>query len=68
MVASRYERMQGKRKTAGQTAIEYLGILFVVLAIIGAIVVTGIGTEITNKIKDAVACSAGFEGEKCGNG
>ncbi|MFD7915755.1 hypothetical protein ACFV30_34455 [Streptomyces sp. NPDC059752] len=38
----------------GQTAFEYLGIILVVVVIIGAIVGTGIGQEITNKIKTAI--------------
>ncbi|MEU9034340.1 hypothetical protein AB0D45_05425 [Streptomyces sp. NPDC048352] len=38
----------------GQTAFEYLGIILVVVVIIGAIVGSGIGAEITKRIKDAV--------------
>ncbi|MER7825853.1 hypothetical protein ABTX85_25205 [Streptomyces sp. NPDC096097] len=38
----------------GQTAFEYLGIILVVVVIIGAIVGTGIGQEITTKIKKAI--------------
>ncbi|MGW6843143.1 hypothetical protein [Streptomyces sp. NPDC054958] len=38
----------------GQTAFEYLGIILVVVVIIGAIVGTGIGQEITTKIKRAI--------------
>ncbi|MFF3647721.1 hypothetical protein ACFYXV_03595 [Streptomyces sp. NPDC002181] len=38
----------------GQTAFEYLGIILVVVVIIGAIVGTGIGQDITTKIKDQI--------------
>ncbi|WEH39933.1 hypothetical protein [Streptomyces sp. AM 2-1-1] len=46
-----------KRYTAkdrGQTAFEYLGIILVVVAIIGAIVATGIGSAISTKIRNLV--------------
>ncbi|MFE5535255.1 hypothetical protein [Streptomyces sp. NPDC056492] len=44
----------------GQTAFEYLGIILVVVVIIGAIVGTGIGQNITTKIKDQIgAITAG---------
>ncbi|WP_406013462.1 hypothetical protein OG520_14605 [Streptomyces sp. NBC_00984] len=45
----RYENMD-----RGQTAFEYLGIILVVVAIIGAIVATGIGSAISDKIKKLV--------------
>ncbi|GAA2395182.1 hypothetical protein GCM10010420_20760 [Streptomyces glaucosporus] len=38
----------------GQTALEYLGIIMVVVVIIGAIVGTGIGGKITQKINEQV--------------
>ncbi|MFI8105528.1 hypothetical protein [Streptomyces sp. NPDC086023] len=38
----------------GQTAFEYLGIILVVVALILAIVASGIGAEITKKIKEQV--------------
>ncbi|MFJ6936886.1 hypothetical protein [Streptomyces sp. NPDC101132] len=38
----------------GQTAFEYLGIILVVVALILAIVASGIGTAITTKIKEQV--------------
>ncbi|MEU8561181.1 hypothetical protein AB0C45_06790 [Streptomyces cyaneofuscatus] len=41
-------------KDRGQTAFEYLGIILVVVAIIGAIVATGIGTAISERIKGLV--------------
>ncbi|MFF1913363.1 hypothetical protein ACFVYE_17340 [Streptomyces sp. NPDC058239] len=41
-------------KDRGQTAFEYLGIILVVVAIIGAIVATGIGGAISQKIRGLV--------------
>jgi len=38
----------------GQTALEYLGIIMVVVVIIGAIVGTGIGGKITTKINEQI--------------
>lgn len=38
----------------GQTAFEYLGIILVVVVIIAAILGTGVGEEITKKIKEQV--------------
>jgi hypothetical protein len=38
----------------GQTAFEYLGIILVVVVIIGAIVGTGIGEDITTKIGEQI--------------
>ncbi|MFB8101967.1 MULTISPECIES: hypothetical protein [unclassified Streptomyces] len=41
-------------KDRGQTAFEYLGIILVVVAIIGAIVATGIGGAISQRISGLV--------------
>ncbi|MFE9696778.1 MULTISPECIES: Flp family type IVb pilin [unclassified Streptomyces] len=41
-------------KDRGQTAFEYLGIILVVVAIIGAIVATGIGGAISERIDGLV--------------
>ncbi|WP_406421735.1 hypothetical protein [Streptomyces sp. NBC_00842] len=41
-------------KDRGQTAFEYLGIILVVVAIIGAIVATGIGGAISTRIRNLV--------------
>ncbi|MFD8020014.1 hypothetical protein ACFV6G_06255 [Streptomyces lavendulae] len=38
----------------GQTAFEYLGIILVVVVIIGAMIGTGIGQSIVDKIKEQV--------------
>ncbi|WP_406429422.1 Flp family type IVb pilin [Streptomyces sp. NBC_01589] len=48
-IQKRYEA-----KDRGQTAFEYLGIILVVVAIIGAIVATGIGGAISTKITKLV--------------
>jgi hypothetical protein len=42
------------RSDKGQTAFEYLGIILVVVVIIGAIVGTGIGEDITTKIGEQI--------------
>ncbi|WP_405750507.1 hypothetical protein OHA19_15055 [Streptomyces sp. NBC_00012] len=52
-IQKRYENMD-----RGQTAFEYLGIILVVVAIIGAIVATGIGSAISEKIKGLVGTIA----------
>jgi hypothetical protein len=49
----------------GQTAAEYIGIILVVVAIIAAIVQTGIAHTITRKIDEAIG---GVSGPKDGNG
>ncbi|MEV7235656.1 hypothetical protein AB0N06_17195 [Streptomyces sp. NPDC051020] len=48
-IQKRYEA-----KDRGQTAFEYLGIILVVVAIIGAIVATGIGGAISQRIRTLV--------------
>ncbi|MGW1817946.1 polymorphic toxin-type HINT domain-containing protein [Streptomyces sp. NPDC002125] len=50
----------------GQGAIEYLGLVLVVVAIVGALVATGIGAELTEKIS-AQVCRIGGGGG-CGDG
>ncbi|MFF9351408.1 hypothetical protein [Streptomyces sp. NPDC014734] len=42
-------------KDRGQTAFEYLGIILVVVAIIGAIMATGIGGKISERIEGLVS-------------
>ncbi|MBD2829250.1 hypothetical protein [Streptomyces californicus] len=51
-VSAIQKRYAGKDR--GQTAFEYLGIILVVVAIIGAIVATGIGGAISERIKGLV--------------
>ncbi|MFD4758654.1 hypothetical protein ACFWOJ_07120 [Streptomyces sp. NPDC058439] len=48
-IQQRYEA-----KDRGQTAFEYLGIILVVVAIIGAIMATGIGGNISERIDGLV--------------
>ena len=48
-IQKRYEA-----KDRGQTAFEYLGIILVVVAIIGAIMATGIGGAISSRISGLV--------------
>uniref|UniRef100_A0AAU2VQE6 Flp family type IVb pilin n=1 Tax=Streptomyces sp. NBC_00008 TaxID=2903610 RepID=A0AAU2VQE6_9ACTN len=50
-------RIQKRYETAdrGQTAFEYLGIILVVVAIIGGMVASGIGSAITTRITKLVA-------------
>ncbi|WP_069814747.1 Flp family type IVb pilin [Streptomyces sp. TP-A0874] len=49
------ERMFGRERSKGQTAVEYIGMIVVVVAIMGAIAgFTDIGDTIKNKIKSAV--------------
>ncbi|MEC4016561.1 hypothetical protein [Streptomyces sp. H27-D2] len=49
------ERMTGREKSRGQTAVEYLGIIAVVALIIGALLGSDIGTTILNKLKAQIA-------------
>ncbi|PGH48471.1 hypothetical protein [Streptomyces sp. Ru87] len=51
--ASRTTRASGERDS-GQTALEYLGIILVVVLIIGAIAGSGIGSAILNRIMEAI--------------
>lgn len=50
----------------GQTAVEYLGLVLVVVALVGGLVATGIGAELTAKI-GAQVCRLGG-GADCGGG
>ncbi|MFF5894969.1 polymorphic toxin-type HINT domain-containing protein [Streptomyces argenteolus] len=63
-------RLLGLRRSRGgergQGAVEYLGLVLVVAAIVGALVATGIGAELTEKIS-AQVCRIGGGGG-CGDG
>ncbi|MFC8230529.1 polymorphic toxin-type HINT domain-containing protein [Streptomyces sp. NPDC057287] len=60
-------RLLGMRRgQRGQGAIEYVGLVMVVVAIVGALVATGIGAELTEKI-GAQVCRIGGGGD-CGGG
>ncbi|MFJ8308506.1 MULTISPECIES: hypothetical protein [unclassified Streptomyces] len=52
--AGRDGAVRDRDRDRGQTSFEYLGIILVVVAIIGGIMATGIGTSITNKIKEQI--------------
>ncbi|MCX4788208.1 alpha/beta hydrolase family protein [Streptomyces sp. NBC_01221] len=47
-------RMTKWRRDAGQTAMEYLGMVLVVVALIGGLVATGIGGQLTGEIRNAI--------------
>ncbi|GGU36207.1 hypothetical protein GCM10010289_66570 [Streptomyces violascens] len=53
-VRRRYASANADGRDRGQTSFEYLGIILVVVAIIGGIMATGIGSEITTKIKEQI--------------
>ncbi|WP_328968777.1 hypothetical protein [Streptomyces sp. NBC_00239] len=53
-VSAIQRRYAASSKDRGQTAFEYLGIILVVVAIIGAIVATGIGGAISSRISGLV--------------
>ncbi|WP_181011462.1 Hint domain-containing protein [Streptomyces sp. SM10] len=60
-------RMAGLRRgQRGQGAIEYVGLVMVVAAIIGALVATGIGAELSEKLGQQVCRISG--GGDCGGG
>ncbi|MFJ6431341.1 polymorphic toxin-type HINT domain-containing protein [Streptomyces sp. NPDC091416] len=54
-----------RRRDRGQGALEYLGLTLVVAAVIGALVATGIGADLTEKIGVQVCRIGG--GGNCGN-
>jgi hypothetical protein len=62
-----HARLLGLRKSgqSGQTTLEYLGLVLVVVAIIGALVGSGIGAELTERIS-AQVCRIGGGGN-CGD-
>lgn len=47
-------RMIKWRRDGGQTAMEYLGMVLVVVALIGGLVATGIGAQLTGEIRSAI--------------
>ncbi|WP_351226122.1 polymorphic toxin-type HINT domain-containing protein [Streptomyces sp. NPDC002133] len=54
-------RRRRRGRDRGQGALEYLGLVLVVVAIVGALVGTGIGAELTQKIAAQVSCIGGGE-------
>ncbi|WP_405389508.1 alpha/beta hydrolase family protein [Streptomyces sp. NBC_01102] len=67
-------RLIKSRRDAGQTAMEYLGMILVVVALIGGLVATGIGGQLTGEIRNAIcrltgsACPAPDVDVVAGNG
>ncbi|MFF1836060.1 Tox-REase-5 domain-containing protein [Streptomyces sp. NPDC058231] len=68
-------RMIKWRRDGGQTAMEYLGLILVVVALVGALVATGIGAQLTGEMRSAIcqltgsACPAPGGGDVvAGNG
>ncbi|MFF3400548.1 Hint domain-containing protein [Streptomyces sp. NPDC002659] len=60
-------RLLGLRKTqSGQSAIEYVGLVAVVAAIVGALLATGVGPTIAQELSTQVCRITG--GENCGGG
>ncbi|MFF9567772.1 alpha/beta hydrolase [Streptomyces sp. NPDC014685] len=49
-----FVRMAKWRRDTGQTAMEYLGMILVVVALIGGLVATGIGGQLTGEIRNAI--------------
>ncbi|MFF0472533.1 Flp family type IVb pilin [Streptomyces sp. NPDC004284] len=49
------DRLEGQARDRGQTAVEYLGIIVVVVAIVIAITGTDIGSTIMTAIKNKIA-------------
>ncbi|MFD4033396.1 alpha/beta hydrolase [Streptomyces sp. NPDC058637] len=47
-------RLIQRRRDAGQTAMEYLGMILVVVALVGGLVATGIGGQLTGEIRNAI--------------
>ncbi|MFB7919034.1 alpha/beta hydrolase [Streptomyces sp. NPDC056061] len=46
--------LKWRRDDAGQTAMEYLGMILVVVALIGGLVATGIGAQLTGQLQNAI--------------
>ncbi|MEW1689147.1 hypothetical protein ACIQOF_18240, partial [Streptomyces sp. NPDC091265] len=57
-------RGPGGRRDRGQGALEYLGLVLVVVAVVGALVATGIGADLSEKIGVQVCRISG--GGNCG--
>ncbi|MFF7360269.1 alpha/beta hydrolase [Streptomyces sp. NPDC008125] len=60
----RWLRILAARRDGGQTAMEYLGLVLIVAALVGAIMATTVGTQLTGEIRNAIcqltggACSS----------
>ncbi|MEU5286413.1 alpha/beta hydrolase [Streptomyces sp. NPDC020755] len=49
-----FGRMMKLRRDAGQTALEYLGLVLVVVALVGGLTATGTGRQLTAEIRSAI--------------
>ncbi|MFF7627126.1 alpha/beta hydrolase [Streptomyces cyaneofuscatus] len=52
-------RMVRPRRDGGQSALEYLGLVLVVVALVGAMMATGIGQQLTAEMRAAICSLAG---------
>ncbi|MFG2334635.1 polymorphic toxin-type HINT domain-containing protein [Streptomyces sp. NPDC048604] len=67
MTPSTKSRLLGLRKSqSGQGALEYVGLIVVVVAIVGALLATNMGPELAGSFKTAVCKVTG--GDNCGGG
>lgn len=56
------------RRDRGQTALEYLGLVLIVVALIGALVLSGVGGQITDRLQAAICSLTGTSCEVAGTG
>ncbi|MEU6504447.1 alpha/beta hydrolase [Streptomyces californicus] len=54
-----FARMMAPRSDGGQTALEYLGLVLVVVALVGGLMATGIGRQLTAEIRAAICSLTG---------
>ncbi|MFE7056480.1 alpha/beta hydrolase [Streptomyces californicus] len=54
-----FARMVTPRRDGGQTALEYLGLVLVVVALVGGLMATGIGGQLTVEIRAAICSLTG---------
>ncbi|NEC41077.1 alpha/beta hydrolase [Streptomyces sp. SID8016] len=54
-----FARMMTPRRDGGQTALEYLGLVLVVVALVGGLMATGIGGQLTAEIRAAICSLTG---------
>ncbi|MET8127995.1 Tox-REase-5 domain-containing protein [Streptomyces sp. NPDC005231] len=56
------------RRDRGQTALEYLGLVLIVVALIGALVLSGVGGRITDRLQAAICSLTGTSCQVAGPG
>lgn len=56
------------RRDRGQTALEYLGLVLIVVALIGTLVLSGVGGQITDRLQAAICSLTGTSCEVTGTG